>query len=686
LVAAGQPLFTDDAWWHLALGREYAREGPWLPRDPLLFAAPGPPAPTAWAADLALHGVLDATGFGGLRVLHALGIAAILALCWSLLRRASGSAVAASLGTAAVAAVGAYRLIQLRPDLATMLATLLLYRLLLEPTAPPSWRRIALATGLMLVWVNLHGGFLIGPVLMATAAAGLLLAAPLRTAEHRRLDRARALRLGIALVPVTAATLVNPGGLAPHRAWFVSGSETPSVLRVADEWLPVSPFQLPVSDLPPSLLAWGLLWTLWLAFLVAAGFAARSWRREASTATGADPAQLATAAVGLVAPLVAVRFLWLCILPLLALASWVRPRLSPPRPAARWGLAAATLALVPGFLRAGDWPMISQAISAQSYGQPYPAAKWYAHAVWFLDDAGLEGNAFVDYFMGGFLGYWLAPELRVLMNGTLNVSSETLDAGRAIRQQRGATPEESFLELLDRLGIDVFVGIRLPEIGTPNRPWDYTTAHLEGAEGWMLVFRNLRSAVYLRTNERNAANLERVAAYYEKAGVSFEQGFDTWRVVREDRDWAQRNGLVPFDIDWVWEMARSAQLETREHGRNRLASLFAALGVYREAVRIDRLILAANPDARMARRRLVWSLLRMGRIEEAAAEAAVLEETDDDGWLAREIAAAARAAAAGEVDASRRVALLPLFTREEASRVLAGFVAPAPRPPRVERR
>src|SRR4029453_10219306 len=55
LLAAGQPLFTDDAWWHLALGRAFAERGPWLPEDPLLFAAASPPSPSAWLFALMLH-------------------------------------------------------------------------------------------------------------------------------------------------------------------------------------------------------------------------------------------------------------------------------------------------------------------------------------------------------------------------------------------------------------------------------------------------------------------------------------------------------------------------------------------------------------------------------------------------------------------------------------------------------
>ncbi|MGH7337293.1 MAG: hypothetical protein ACREI7_06940, partial [Myxococcota bacterium] len=81
-MAAAQPLIAEDTWWHLAIGRVYAASGPWLDADPFLFTAAGPPAPAAWLFDVALHAVERSLGFTGLRALHALLAAAILAAAW----------------------------------------------------------------------------------------------------------------------------------------------------------------------------------------------------------------------------------------------------------------------------------------------------------------------------------------------------------------------------------------------------------------------------------------------------------------------------------------------------------------------------------------------------------------------------------------------------------------------------
>ena len=48
LLAVGQPIITDDLWWHLAMGGHYAERGPWMDLDPFLYLSAEPPAPAAW--------------------------------------------------------------------------------------------------------------------------------------------------------------------------------------------------------------------------------------------------------------------------------------------------------------------------------------------------------------------------------------------------------------------------------------------------------------------------------------------------------------------------------------------------------------------------------------------------------------------------------------------------------------
>jgi len=552
---------------------------------------------------------------------------------------------------------------------------------------------VVIAAGLLALWVNAHAGFLLGPLLLAAAVGGVALAALLRPPEQRQRDRARAVRLAVALGVGLLATLANPDAVGPHLAYFSAGTDTPALTLVADEWSRFEPFRRPEPNLPPQPLAWGLVWGLLVGAPAAGLWAASRWRRGvgAGAETDVDPALVAIAGASLAALLLAVRFLWLGIFPLLLLVRAGRAALAVRGAAGRaasWAAAAAAVLLVPGFVRLGDWPMISRAIpgSWSGYARPYPAAKYYGHAVWLLRDAGLAGNLFNDYFMGGFLGFWLAPDLRAFVNGTLNVPKEVIGANRAIRGRRGAEPGEDFLELLDRQRIDLFLGIRLPQVRNPNRPWFYTTGHLERAPGWIPVFRNLRSAVYLRTNARNRDNLERVVDYYARQEVPFDprRGFDPERVIRGTPAWAVEHGLVPTRFGELAAASHGLNPLRRRRALDQLASLYAALGLYERAIRIDRRLLKLDPGAVAPARRLVWSLLRLDRTAEARQAAEGLEElaasVPADG-LSREIAAAARrySTLASDADRDALVALLPVLTRSQALQLMAGVVSPEPR-------
>jgi hypothetical protein len=674
LCAVGQPIFTDDLWWHLALGRAFAAHGPWLAEDPLLFAAAGPPAPASWLADLALAGTASAAGFYALRALHVAIAAAILALTWSEFFRASRSRAVASAGVVGFAGLAAYRLAQLRPELLSIALSLLAWRVLVSDERPPSWRRVALAALAAALWANLHAAFPLGPLLVAGAAAGAALA-------RAPAQRERALRLAATCAIAGVATLANPAGIGAHLAYFAAGEQTPELARIVDEWARVNLFALPVPPRPPSPLAWALAWGIALgtAFALYRGLRGRSGR-------ALDPARLGAALVALALSLSAVRFLWLGVFPLLFLAHAFGARSERAARAERldWIPAAATLLLSGAFFALGDWPAITRGLptTAVGYAKPYPVIKYYAHAIWLIADSGLHGHVYTDYFLGGFAGYWLAPDVRTTVNGTLNVPIETFDAVSAIAQRRGLRPGEDLPALLDRLGVDVFLGIRLPDAGLPSRQWTATTAHLEHTPGWIPIFRNAESALYLRANERNRENLARIARYYADQGVPFdrERGFEICAVIRDAPDWAFQHGAIPRRFP---ELA--ARTESSTPGdpriRDRVAALYAVLGCYEHAAAIDRALLRDSPDAVRPRRRLVWSLLRLGADAEARAEAAPLAARPAADGLSHLIGEAAQSVGSLPPDErTAAVARLPLLTHGEVDWLTTGILQPDPRP------
>jgi tetratricopeptide (TPR) repeat protein len=159
-------------------------------------------------------------------------------------------------------------------------------------------------------------------------------------------------------------------------------------------------------------------------------------------------------------------------------------------------------------------------------------------------------------------------------------------------------------------------------------------AHLEGVPGWIPVFRGVRSAVYLRANPRNRANLERVSRWYQRQGIPFDpaRGVDAGAVAREHPEWAARRGLVWEGFGRLLEAARSGDPGAQEL----LAVAFGRLGAYADALALDAELAARDPRAKAPRRRSVQALLRTGRLDEALAVAEELVAIDREDPISRE--------------------------------------------------
>lgn len=687
LFATGRPVATDDLWWHLALGRSFAREGPWLAGDPLLFTAPRPAATASWLADVALAGVQGGVGFSGLRIAHVAIVAGIFAFAGLLLRRESGSFGIACAALIAFATLFAYPAFQLRPHLATTFATLLLYRIALRVRDGPSPLAIAVGAGVMALWANLHGAFLLGPVFVGSAMLGVL-AAPIAARrgvappEGRRIARLAAL-----LVAGGLASLANPAGFAQYLAYFIAGAETPALSDVVDEWIPLDPFAFPrLGPTPPSPASWLVFWGLLLATIALTAGAVRDWRRspgsfESLRAPAAlDPALVALAWLALGAACIAVRLEWLGLFPLLLIAQAYRSARagSRARRALRWLPALASLLLLAGFVSIGPWPRISRDVptSWRDYRQPYATWDYFADPIWLIRDAGLEGRLFTAYDVGGFAGFWLAPKVGTFINGSLNVTPDVMSAYWAISARRGERANESFPALLDRFGVDLFHGVRMPQAGLSEIE-HYTTGHLERTAGWKPIFRNVRSSLYLRDDARNAANLRRIADAYASDGVPFDPqvGFEPDRVIRERPDWAIRHGLVPANFEQLKTRSVSAGDPRRRIAAiGQVATWYALLGLYEDAIDLDTQILAANPGEAGPRRRRVWCLLRAGLVSDARREAERLEAADP---LTREIAKVARRSAGDPPpDLESWIRRLPLLTPAQVRSIASELPSP----------
>ena len=379
---------------------------------------------------------------------------------------------------------------------------------------------------------------------------------------------------------------------------------------IVDEWSRLDPFHWPPANLPPGPVGWLAYLLLSIATLMVIAAIVRLWRRgeEHGRFANADGALVALALVGVIAPLYAVRFLWLSFFPLLLLANVGRDA-ARDYARLRWTIALATLLLIPASQQFGQWRLLSSGISPSGYGHTYHRWKYHDRAVRFLQETGLEGNLYNPYSMGGFLGYWLVPRLRLFIDGSLNVPASVMHDYLAIQSNSTVSDGESTTSRLDHYAVDIFLGVGFPTLPPTNRPWRYTARHLLGNPDWVLVFRDMQSAVYLRRNARNAENLERVRSYYDREKISFDsvQGLDVARLIDESPMWAAERGLVPRDFERRLEAAKNESI--LRAGLGILSATYLSIDLDERARRADATLVDAVRTAPGPRSRLVGGLL-----------------------------------------------------------------------------
>ncbi len=640
---AGRPIATDDLWWHLALGAAYAREGPWPLAEPMFHTVGDQKTlPQEWLFQVALHGWHALVGFPGLRALHAATVAGILAAAFAIFRRAAPSLASAALATALFACLAWYRLFQLRPDLFSIPATFALTALLLSRDSTPGPRAIAAALGLLLVWANVHPLFAVGLALLLAGLLGVtlesLLGRLLPRAERAGFaPTARARPLALALGLGLLVTLVNPRGLAQHATFFVE-SASGDIWLLLDDFLHFDPLAPPKLNLAITPLAWLATDAILVALVavVVQGFVRLARERTAAALRDVDAVHLGLAAAGALAMLVAARFLWLVAFPLLYLLRWQqrseerRPGLR--RPAA-WAAAALCAALALTFPRAIRLDAFLVEVAGERGGywaSPWLDERYCGAGMRFLRDSGLRGNLFHPFNLGGFLGYWLSPQLRTFIDGRLDhVPSEVLHDYLQIRRANHRGIPEEMRKLLKKWKVDVFVGLNFPPERYADASW---IAHLRRYRSWIPVFASEHCNVYLHRVAGNEENLLRVRAYYAERRLPFDpvRGIDASRLLRLRPAWSRRQGLLPVDFEALEAVASDPGAPGRAAALDRLGELFWHVGAFTEGERTDRELLALQPGNREARRRLADDLLLLGRPAEALAAAEPLVRVDPD--------------------------------------------------------
>ncbi len=239
------PLGLGDIYWHLNTGRWIVEHGALPAADPFLYTLPAVLDERQtlllqgyWLAQVIFYFVHAAFGDYGLVLFKAGLFTAMYLVLWCSLRKADVDALFALLLLLPLPLLF-YRYDELRPQVFTFLGVVLVY-------ACMTWSRSALRAGMrwppsllalpviMLLWANLHRGYILGAVIMLVAlgAEGWRLCSKCRVMDPRILRR-YALVSGLAIL----ASLLNP---MTYHAYLTDLHELgTSVYRGVDEFLPL---------------------------------------------------------------------------------------------------------------------------------------------------------------------------------------------------------------------------------------------------------------------------------------------------------------------------------------------------------------------------------------------------------------------------------------------------------------
>ena len=214
-------MMGSDLWWHLASGRWIWETRTLNFKDPFSFTRHGQPWMShEWLSDVLYWGWSSWFGMATLVWWKWSVLVAAFVFVFQLLRKISGSSLAAYLATLLAIAVGA-PFFDIRPQLYSLLGFAVLLHLALVPSR---WR-FALPI-FFFVWVNLHGGFFFGLLALTVIFAAARLAGQ---------STRNTLPLWIGCL---VACLVNPAGPDAYvfPLHYALNAQSP-YLRVG-EWIP----------------------------------------------------------------------------------------------------------------------------------------------------------------------------------------------------------------------------------------------------------------------------------------------------------------------------------------------------------------------------------------------------------------------------------------------------------------
>lgn len=471
LWAASRAVSSGDLWVALGCGRYILGHG--VGRiDPFSFTSP----PGSWVNQNWLSHVLftlihRAAGLAGLGIWRAAVSVAIVWLAADTAMALGATPLLAMCASIGIALTGR-PFFDTRPNLHTVLLAAILLRWLVGIERRRGIRALWPAPALMILWANLHGGFLYGVIAVGAATTALVV-------EYYARGRTAACWPSVQVLPFVtlAAALVSPYFLTNlSHPWEISVGPAAKHWRGVTEWRP--PFGEGALMDPGVRAFWIIVGGTVLCGGIAFALHLRNRKAARGDVARAEPVRArpdaaplgAVALVSLLLALTSRRFIPLfavASLPWLAAALTRFPSFARARaPALAWAIAAVVLTAASSveiahrlFIPNGLWPASEgwAARLVRADEQPQDAVR-------YLIGSGTGGRVFTNWTWGGYL---LSadpfdrdhPLYRIYLDGRAQAAYPVAISKDYVEAEGAASvgmiePVRSFL---DRYGIEVCV-------------------------------------------------------------------------------------------------------------------------------------------------------------------------------------------------------------------------------------
>ena len=605
------PITNNDLFLHLKTGETILTTGH-VPRvdDYSALARGRPFIAHEWLASVLFRLVQAAFGWNGLIALKAVTAIAVAGLLYAAARLLGAPPPIAVPALAFVMILAAWRFME-RPHILTYLNTAAFLLLLARRRAgrpTPLW----IFVPIQIAWANLHGGFILGPAIVALAAAGAACDRMWTPTGSRQTPGREARSLALLSSILLAACVVNPYG--PRLLRFPFDLAGSSFMGTIYEWIPPL-FTVDVPSASVSLSAFASTYmarayVVWVILgALSHGLALLAWRREGRLPPGgAFPILLFIFLLCLslrmnrcVADFALATFPGVAAQGSGSLPGWMR-RFSID-PAALYSATGVLLLLATWFALAG-YPLAPSQVRSPGLGigrnVPVGAAD-------YLSEIGLRGNVFNTYSSGAYLIYRLYPEVRVTMDSRNEVYGEDLYRLYA----RTLTDSDALEDLLGRLRAAAVV------LEWPGQGMMTAAATVHRVKSWRPVFFDDVAVIYLRGEAPWAAVAERDGyalldpALYRGGAIRRENAAraltEAERALSRRRSYIARVMRVDAlfglgrDADALQEIGRIlAEKPSLPHVYTNLAWIHLARGERGEAAACFRKALALQPDSPVA--------------------------------------------------------------------------------------